>query len=148
MLLSCSTYQLDKSEMLKIDQHDEAANFLMMVADQEKGLGESCQLTSEEALNLIQPLHAMIDEDILKGPHTLTSDLEALCAINCHCGIYSDLVKSKIMKESLFKKAQSIPKKNLIACAVKTAKWFCSSKLLETLKSETGQLGPNAPNGL
>lgn len=134
--------------MVKIDQHDEAANFLMLVADQEKDLKETCQITPGEALNLIQPLHAIIDEEIKKGPHIITTDLEASCVANCHCGIYSDLAKSKRMKEVLFRKAQSMPKKTLIACAEKAAKWFCSSKLLETLKSETSTNNSNTPNGL
>ncbi|MBC7539188.1 MAG: hypothetical protein H7281_10230 [Bacteriovorax sp.] len=132
--------------MIKIDQHDEAANFLMLVADQEKNLKEVCQISPNEALNLIQPLHAILDEEIKKGPHIITTDLEANCELNCHCGIYSDLAKSKRMKDSLFKKAQTIPKKALIACAEKTARWFCASKLLETLKSEATT--SNSTNGL
>ncbi|MDD4973444.1 MAG: hypothetical protein PHY93_03790 [Bacteriovorax sp.] len=134
--------------MVKIDQHDDAANFLMLVADQEKDLKETCQITPTEALNLIQPLHAMIDEEVKKGPHIITTDLEASCMANCHCGIYSDLAKSRRMKEGLFKKAQTIPKKALIACAEKTAKWFCSSKLLERLKSEVSTNNLGSPDGL
>jgi hypothetical protein len=134
--------------MVKIDQHDEAANFLMLVADQEKDLKETCKITPTEALNLMQPLHAMIDEELKSGPHIITTDLEASCVSNCHCGIYSDLAKSKRMKEELFKKAQAIPKKALIACAEKTARWFCSSNLLKALKSEVTANNPTTPNGL
>jgi hypothetical protein len=148
MFSSCSTYQLDNPGMIRIDQHDEAANFLMLVSDQEKDLKETCQITPDQALNLLQPLHALIDEEIKKGPHIITPDLEASCKSNCHCGIYSDLAKSKRMKEILFRNAQAIPKKVLIFCAEKTAKWFCSSKLLETLKSEVSTSNPNSPNGL
>lgn len=122
--------------MGKIEQYDEAANFLMLVADQEEALKNICQITPNEAFNLLGPLHAMIDEEIKRGPDIITTDLEAKCSSNCHCGVYSDLAQSKIMKDSLYKKAQSIPKKNLVVCAEKTAKWFCSSKLLKTLKSE------------
>lgn len=134
--------------MLKAEQDDEVANFLMMIIDQEKELKENCQITPSEALNLIQPLHAMIDEDIKNGPHIITTDLEASCIANCHCGIYSDLANSIKMKNSLYDKAQKIPRKNLIICAEKTSQWFCSSKLFNRLKSEAQSLNANETNGL
>lgn len=148
LLTSCSTFVLDKSVIKKIEQHDEAANFLMLISDQENDLKETCQISPKEALDLLQPMHAIIDKDIVNGPHILTSDLEATCMASCHCGIYSDLTYSKIMKDSLFIKAQSTPRKNLIACAQKTAKWFCSSQLLEQLKSEAAASNVETPNGL
>lgn len=120
----------------------------MLLADEEGNFEETCKLTSSEALNLMQPLHALIDNEIKKGPYVLPTGLEENCADSCHCGIYSDLVGNENVKEDLFKKAQSMPKKALIACAQKTVKWFCSSKLLKILKSEASTEDSTFPNAL
>jgi hypothetical protein len=134
--------------MMKIHQYDEAANFLMMVADQEKNLKETCQITSSEALNLMQPLHALIDEEIKQRTYHITRELEVECVSSCHCGLYSDLTVDEVAKNRLFKKAQGMSKKDLLLCAEKTAQWFCSSKLFENLKSEVGAISSEEPNGL
>lgn len=129
----------------KINRLDEAANFLMLVADQEKGLIETCSLAPEVALNLLQPLHAMIDQEIKATPKKIiTPNALAICETNCHCGIYSDLAEDVQLKNDLFLKAQSLPKKKLVACAELTSQWFCKDALLEELKSELGPMAPNA----
>jgi hypothetical protein len=145
---SCQTGKLNQSGLSKINEYDEAANFLMIVADQEKGLSETCGISSSEALSLLQPLHAMIDEEIGKGPYSLTVDQVANCEAQCHCGVYSDLEKKNSNKDTLYVKAKNIPKKSLISCAQKTANSFCSSNLLKTLNSEVSAAGISPPNGL
>lgn len=129
----------------KINRLDEAANFLMLVADQEKGLSETCSLAPEVALNLLQPLHAMIDQEIkATNKKLITVNALAVCETDCHCGIYSDLAEDPKLKNDLLLKAQSLPKKKLVTCAELTSRWFCKDVLLEELKSELGQMAPDA----
>lgn len=122
--------------MQKIEKYDDAANFLMMVSDEVKDLVETCHLKPIEALNLMQPLHALIDDELSKKGLVVSAERESKCIQTCHCGIYSDIENEKNKKERLFNKAVSMPKKAFVACAKATAKWFCASQLLETLKSE------------
>lgn len=129
--------------MSSIERLDDAATFLMLVSDQEKGLTETCNLKPDEALNLLQPLHAMIDEELQKSKHQITHKHLTVCEDNCHCGLYSDLAENQHLKDGLFKKAENFPKKRLIQCAQKSAKWFCNDQLLNSLKSELGAIAPN-----
>ena len=108
----------------------------MMVVDQEKELKDNCKIIPSEALKLTMPLHVLIDEEINNKTFYISSKLERTCADVCHCGVYSDLVKEKKLKESLYKKASVLPRESLVSCANKTAKWFCSSELLKILKSQ------------
>jgi hypothetical protein len=117
----------------------------MLVSDQEKDLTETCGLTSDQAMNLLQPLHAMIDTELENNKNVITPKYLATCEDSCHCGLYSDLANNKQLKDDLFKKAESFPKKQLIFCAQKTAKWFCKDSLLNTLKTEQE---PSPSNGL
>ncbi|MDO9183292.1 MAG: hypothetical protein Q7U04_12840 [Bacteriovorax sp.] len=130
----------------KIHQHDAAANLLMMLADQEKDLINNCQISASESLDLLQPLHALIDEDIKAGPHIIATNLATNCKANCHCGIYSDLASNTIMKNLFFKKAQEMSRAELITCANKAAEWFCSSDLLVELRSEIRTINEVVPN--
>ncbi|MFA6236415.1 MAG: hypothetical protein WC635_03725 [Bacteriovorax sp.] len=129
--------------MKEIERLDEAANFLMLVSDEQKDLNGVCHLTPAEALEMLQPLHAMIDEEIKKGTHIVTPRHLRDCEDNCHCGVYSDLARDKQLKNDLFKLAETFPKKQQISCAKKTAAWFCKDKLLNTLKSEIKSSGVN-----
>lgn len=115
----------------------------MLVADQELDANSTCQLKSGEALNMLQPLHAMIDEEIQKEASDFSPSLEDKCEDNCHCGIYSDLAIDTKLKDNLYKKAQSMDKKQLRTCGLNTSKWFCKSSLLRTLKSEMLLSSPN-----
>lgn len=115
----------------------------MLVADGEKGLGSACGLSAEEAMNLLQPLHAKIDEELHSGQYNVGPEELKRCEDNCHCGIYSDLAAQNPLKEDLYKKASSLPRARLLNCAQKTAQWACSDSLLETLKKEV-EPSPNA----
>lgn len=137
---SCQTTQLNKSGMMKINHLDEAANFLMVLADDEMSLSKVCQISSSEALTLIQPLHAMIDEEIKNGNFIVSDSLIDNCEFNCHCGIYSDLTENKLLKDRLLQKAQSLKKSASLGCAQKTAQWFCTSNLLKDLKTQSSSI--------
>lgn len=108
----------------------------MILSDSGPGLTENCGLSSSRALEMMQPLHALIDQEIEKSRHLITGKHLALCETNCHCGIYSDIAENKQLKNDLYKKAEVFPKKRLVECAQKTAQWICSDPLLESLKSE------------
>ena len=116
--------------------YDETANFLMMIVDEEKELIDNCKIIPSEALRLTMPLHALIDDELSDKSLYISPDQERKCAEFCHCGVYSDLAKEKTLKDRLYKKASSMPRKSLVACANQTAKWLCSSNILKKLRSE------------
>lgn len=108
----------------------------MMVADGESSVGQTCGIRPEEALNLLQPLHARIDEEIKSGKYLIIDKHLVDCDTNCHCGIYSDLALNKQLKNDLYNKASTFPRKKLIECAQRTSQWICKDPLLESLKKE------------
>lgn len=91
------------------------ANFLMLVADEEKEITNTCGLSASEALALTRPLHALIDEE-----------------------------KKKKSSLSFNEERQIMSKKEMIARVKETQSWFCKSKLLLKLKSELEPNGLNA----
>jgi hypothetical protein len=148
-LTACSTVEKKKlpppsGPATSIEHLDEAANFLALVGDDEASLKERCNISPSEALNLLQPLHAMIDEEMPKFIDKFDENHLMNCANDCHCGLYSDLTSNQDRKETLFDEAKEIKLKEKVACASKSAKWLCSSKLLLKLKSESEP----AANGL
>ena len=64
-LAACATFSDKKLNLQRIEQLDEAANFLMMVSDQVSELDTTCQINPSEALVLIRGLHAMMDKEIV-----------------------------------------------------------------------------------
>jgi hypothetical protein len=150
LITACSTHNIDnqktapKKELSSLLFLDEAANFLMLVTDDEPGLQSKCNLKAGEAMGLLQPLHAMIDEEIPKYIDSLDESTLLKCADNCHCGLYSDLMSNGSRKQKLLEEAQNTNKKKLVECANKSSKWLCDSNLLKKLKSE---VEPN-PEGL
>jgi hypothetical protein len=130
--------------LTKLEKMDEAANYLMLLSDGDKRLTETCGLTPTDALNLMQPLHAQMDELTAKGKFLITDKELSICEANCHCGLYSDLARNKQLKNDLFKKAEAFPRKKLIACANKTKEWICHDQLLQKLKSELNNFTTNA----
>lgn len=143
-ITSCQSHQTYNSSIVKIEMYDEAANLLMMIGDEGNGLIDSCKITPAEALRLTMPLRALIDEEVHKNNFYISIDQEMNCVQSCHCGIYSDLSKEKKTKENLYKKAANMSKISLVACANKTAKWFCSSTLFKILKFEITKDSSNA----
>ncbi len=84
-----------------------AADLLMLISDDLPEFKNTCNLTAKQALELIYPLHALIDQ---------TQKVEK---------ISNNKNQSKIINSSeLIKKAQQ------------TSSWFCQSILLKKLKSE------------
>lgn len=150
ILTACSTTNTEinkttpKKELSQLMYLDEAANFLMLVTDDEPGLINKCQLKANEAMSLLQPLHAMIDEELAKNMDTLDESTLEKCDENCHCGLFSDLTTNNSRKQKLLQEAQNTSKKKLVECANKSAKWLCDSNLLKKLKAE---VEPN-PEGL
>lgn len=108
----------------------------MLVSDGEAGIKNTCQLSAVQAMKLMGPLRALIDTEINNGPFHLTVKHLSLCEENCHCGIYSDVATNLQLKEELFKKAESFPRKLLIICANQTSQWLCKDALLDELKSQ------------
>lgn len=149
-LSACSTTKTEnhktalKKELSQLMYLDEAANFLMLVTDDEPGLINKCNLKAGEAMNLLQPLHAMIDEEILKNMDALDESTLEKCEENCHCGLYSDLTSNSSRKQTLLEAAQNTSKKKFVECANKSAKWLCESNLLKKLRADAE---PN-PEGL
>jgi hypothetical protein len=106
----------------------------MLVSDGEMKL--ACGLAPSVALNLMQPLHAMIDVEIESSKKLITDKHLANCAEKCHCGLYSDLAQNNQLKNDLYEKAQSLSKKRLVTCAELTAIWLCNDPLLKELQSQ------------
>ncbi len=137
MIVSCSTTSIDLLSFNKLHQLDDAANFLMFVSDGEKELQNTCGLSSDEALNMLRALHAQIDQEIQSGNYTVPEGVLNSCLGSCHCGIYSDLAVDSIIKDDLYKKAQSTSKAQKINCAQRSSVWLCQSKILSDLKAES-----------
>jgi len=93
-------------------------------------------LKSAEALTLMQPLHARLDEEIQSGKYLIIDKHLTDCEVNCHCGVYSDIAQNNQLKDDLYKKASTFPRKKLIACAQKTSQWVCKDPLFDALKRE------------
>ncbi len=124
---------MSSSGLNKIHKLDEAANFLMLVSD--GVVKNTCALSPKEALELTQPLHAMIDTESKNVKTPITSkDLEA-CSDSCHCGLYADLASDTKLKNDFYEKASHFQKSKLIECAEVTSKWLCTDPLLKDLKS-------------
>ena len=147
-LAACATFSDKKLNLQRIEQLDEAANFLMMVSDQVSELDTTCQINPSEALVLIRGLHAMMDKEIKEGSFAITREIENSCENECHCGIYADLAQEQKLKDRLYQKAQSFSKSKIVGCAIKTSKWFCKSKLLETLHLNQEPSMQNSASGL
>lgn len=130
----CST--MKPKNLSNIHHLDEAANFLMLVSDDEKSLTVKCGLSPQDALNMLQPIHALIDEEIKISTDGATENQMFKCEIDCHCGIYSDITSNQKLKDDLLEKARATHRSQLIQCANKSAKWLCDSNLLKKLKTE------------
>lgn len=110
----------------------------MLVADGEKRLTQTCGLVQAQALELMQPLHAQIDEQAKNKPLPKLDHLMASCESDCHCGLYADLAETPSQKEAFYRKASQLPRRQLIACALKTSQWVCQDPLFESLKQDLG----------
>ena len=134
--------------MQRLEQLDEAANFLMLISDQVTELNRTCKINSNEALVLIQGVHSMMDKEIQEGTFAVNPEFENKCEKSCHCGLYADLTQDQKIKENLNLRAKKLSQTKLIDCAIKTSQWFCESKLLESLYLNQDPVIQNAAPGL
>ena len=136
VMVSCSSVEKAKSPPTNLVKLDSIANFLVLVSDNEPSLKEKCGLSSSDAMNLLQPLHAMIDEDLANFSDSMSEDDIKNCQKECHCGLYSDLSSKDSIKEKLLDDAKNTDLKTKVNCAERSAKWLCSDPILKKLKAE------------
>ena len=115
----------------------------MIVADGDKDLTTKCKLTSADAFSMINPLHAMIDQELKKHQEEVNSQIINHCSDECRCGLYGDMTQIESLKKSFYDKARTLPRSKLVACAEKTVLWFCQSPLFNSLKLESDSATPN-----
>lgn len=126
---------------LTMSQLNGAANLLMAAAD--SGVNTSCNITPEQAMAWINPLHSMIDEQAAREAEAALKNPKAWAAQNkldscekrCECGMWASVLEGapkampKGKREVLQKKAAKQSPEMLRACAEKQADWFCGSEL-------------------
>ena len=132
----------EKSKGRSLSQLNAAANVLRVVIDE----GTFCGLKAEEAKDLIEPLHAMLDQEIQKiGKPEKYFQGQTHCDQNCECGLVVDILErvsleklSKNEKSSLAMiqaKASQMTGAQAVACARRNT-WFCKSPLLKELRKQ------------
>jgi hypothetical protein len=138
-LSSCGSQAISNQKKDKnlenLEKLNSAANVLMLISDEVISLDE-CKINPELSLKMLQPLHAMIDENIKKNFGAYTDLEDYNCEENCQCGIYSDISNISSTKDNLIKRAKGVSQNQLKKCALESAKWLCNSKLILKLKSE------------
>ena len=143
LLLISALASAAKTRGLSLTQLNSAANVLRVVIDE----GSFCGLKASEAKNLIQPLHAMLDQEIQKvrNPKSYLQK-QSHCELTCECGLASDVLEripseklSAQERESLSSiqsKASGMTGEQALACAHKNT-WFCKSPLLADLRKQS-----------
>ena len=131
-----------KSQGHSLNQLYAAANVLRVVVDN----GTFCDLKVEEAANLIQSLHAMIDQQISKieKPKNYLKS-HARCELNCECGLAADVLehvsvnkltkKEKAELSEIQSKAAKMTHEQAVGCAQHNVS-FCKSPLLNELRAQ------------
>lgn len=126
-----------------------AANLLMVVSD--SGLNTPCNVTPEQAMRWLNPLHSVIDEQVefeakaaLKSPKTFwTSRKLDTCEKRCECAQYASVLEAapkafpQKKLQALQRKAAAQTPETLKECAQKEADWFCASDLRNKLENES-----------
>ena len=142
LLLVSALASAEKAKESSLLQLDAAANVLRVVID-----GNSlCGLKNEEAKNLIQPLHARIDQKIQKiGKPKRYLQGQSRCELSCECGLAVDVLdrvpseklseKEKTTLAGIQTKASQMTGAQALVCARKNV-WFCKSPLLKELRKE------------
>lgn len=130
---------LEKHSLEKLDS---AANLLKVVADGAK----LCGMDSKKAGNYLLAIHPLMDSKIkttAASPKRVIeiAMLASQCQLNCHCGVYEDVMNqnptSATQKKAIeFKnKAALLSSKSALKCAKKNL-WFCKSELASYLDRE------------
>ncbi len=157
---------IDRATILrdfKLEQLDTAATILRVAVDRGSDSDTKseldCNLGPEEALAFAQPLKSLIDQKQTEREKDLFSFMKSAknrvqafkgCEINCHCGVYSNIleqhasglkkgkklspVDQKTLKE-LNKAAAAVTTERAVTC-IEKENWFCTSRLLQFLKQE------------
>lgn len=129
-----------------MSQLNGAANLLMAAAD--SGVKTPCDVTPEQAMAWINPLHSMIDEQsvkeaeaALKNPKTWAASNQIdTCEKRCECGMWASVLEGapKAMgrnkRAALQIKAAKQTPEMLRQCAEQQAAWFCGSTLKDQLE--------------
>ena len=144
-------------------QLDSAATALRVIYDQslEASSAEAqailgCEIKGEEAMGLMMPLKALIDEKLprelkayLRQPKTYAQEHQfATCQALCHCGLYASLLESAVVKpgekqwhrttlKTLQAKAEALTPDMALKCA-QEQRWVCQSDLLQKLRQDSG----------
>lgn len=114
----------------------------------------ACDISGEEALNMMMPLKARMDEkiprelkDYILTPKKYAKANEfSQCAKTCHCGLYASLLSDAVVEateegwhkkqlKTLRKKASAQTAEQTLSCA-KKQNWFCESQLRQSLSEE------------
>lgn len=135
-LISCLNKNSATSSLERVKKLDDAAHFLMLISDQRAGLIENCSLSSGEALRLLQPLHAQIDDELKNVSGKIGENLLDNCSEDCHCGLYADATQNEILKNKFYLKAKNLTKEKHLSCVIRTSKWICQDPLLKELKAQ------------
>lgn len=135
-----------------LEQLDSAANLLVGAADQETQARNVlyCKISSAEALRLLQPLHALMDQKIdlfLKKTSRLNQiskpNWMRNCRKTCHCGLYASILEKgeELRLAPLDQKALSYFQNQALQAStseintcIRKAVWFCRSSLLDYLR--------------
>ncbi len=124
-----------------------SANLLMALADHSVKL--DCPISSEEALRLINPLHALIDERVqveselaLKNPKEYW-DRRSIdtCEQRCECGLWVKVFENApkafgLKKVEGLRAKAAAQKPSALETCVKDQRWFCKSELRDFLAQE------------
>jgi hypothetical protein len=134
-------------ENFSLSSLNDAANLLMTVAD--TGTKTPCDVTPEQALAWINPLHSLMDDQINKESEAALKDPKGWAARNkidscekrCECGLWVNVLENapKAMTtnkvDAIRRKAAKQSPQQLHACAESKGAWFCASPLRERLEN-------------
>jgi hypothetical protein len=145
-----------------LQELNSAANALKVMADAEKGQDPvGCGIASDKALSMTMPLKALIDQRMRTEVQDYEQDPKSyantegfeICAKNCSCGVYSDIVEAA-RESSLPKNSAVQHKRNLTRLKAKAERqtaeasttcakkqnWFCSSDLRKFLDKGASEM--------
>jgi len=114
----------------------------------------ACDINGEEALSMMMPLKARIDEkvprelkDYIRAPRQYAKENNfSTCQVTCHCGLYASLLSDAVVEsgdeswhkdqlKTLRKKAGGQTVEQTETCA-RLQTWFCESSLRSELMTE------------
>lgn len=159
-----STAPIESTQIVtysEIKQLDSAATVLRVIYDQSLNRASvrapnvlSCEIAGDDAIAMLMPLKARMDEILGIEVKTYVANPKAyalkndfsVCEKSCHCGIYSSILEAAETKPSdlkwhrvqlkvLQEKATKQSDDQSLSCASKQ-NWFCQSSLHKDLMKE------------